>query len=70
MRMDEIRHFLSEFTTGSSVLIAEKITISFNALSGISRRPIAHTCSCVLELIAFYLPIIIRLSARVHSSLG
>lgn len=53
MKMDEIRRFL-RFTTGSSVLIAEKITVTFNALSGISRRPIAHTCSCVLELPSTY----------------
>ena len=53
MRMDEIRRFL-RFTTGSSVLITEKIVVTFNALSEISRRPIAHTCSCVLELPSTY----------------
>ena len=53
MRMDEIRRFL-RFTTGSSVLIAEKIAVTFNALSEISHRPIAHTCSCVLELPSTY----------------
>ena len=55
MRMDKIRCFL-RFTTGSSVLIAEKIAVTFNTLNGISHRPIAHMCSCVLQLPSTYQP--------------
>ena len=53
MKMDEVRRFL-RFATGSSVLIAEHITISFNGLNGLARRPIAQTCSCTLELPSTY----------------
>ena len=53
MRNDEVRRFL-RFTTGSSVLIAERISIVFNAQSGLSRHPIAHTCACTLELPSTY----------------
>ena len=49
MKRDEIRRFL-RFTTGSSVMIAREISVTFNSLSGFARRPIAHTCACVLEL--------------------
>jgi len=34
MRKDEVRRFL-RFTTGSSVLIAERITIAFNGATGL-----------------------------------
>ena len=54
MKRDEIRRFL-RFTTGSSVLFGSKISVNFNTLSGIARRPIAHTCSCILELPSTYL---------------
>ena len=53
MRNDEVRRFL-RFTTGSSVLIAERIGVIFNAQSGLSRHPIAHTCACILELPSTY----------------
>ena len=53
MQNEEVRRFL-RFTTGSAVLITEKITISYNSLTGFSRRPIAHTCGCVLELPSSY----------------
>ena len=49
MRSEGVRQFL-RFTTGSSVIIAKHISITFYTLSGLKRRPIAHTCSCVLEL--------------------
>ena len=49
MKRDEIRTFL-RFTTGSSVMIAKGISVAFNSLSGFARRPIAHTCACILEL--------------------
>ena len=53
MRNEEVRRFLW-FTTGSSMLIAEQITVSYNSLTGLSRRPIAHTCACILELPSTY----------------
>ena len=54
MKRDEIRRFL-RFTTGSAVLFDDQISVTFNSLSGIARRPIAHTCSCILELPSTYL---------------
>lgn len=33
---------------------ASKLDVQFNMLSGIARRPIAHTCSNMLELPATY----------------
>lgn len=38
------------FCTGSTVMCKDKIDLTFNALSGLSRRPVAHTCAAVLEL--------------------
>ena len=54
MRNEEVRRFL-RFTTGSSVLIANHISVTFNNLSGLARRPIAHTCGCVIELPSTYM---------------
>lgn len=48
-KQDLLRLFL-RFVTGSSVLMATPISISFNNLSGLGRRPISHTCDCGLEL--------------------
>ena len=52
MNADEVYMFL-RFVTGSSVLTSS-ITVVFNNLSGLARRPIAHTCSCMLELSSSY----------------
>ncbi len=52
-KQEELRSFL-RFVTGSSVVIDNPITITFNTLSGIAKRPIRHTCDCVLELPATY----------------
>ena len=30
------------------------ITVMFNSLTGLARRPIAHTCDCTLELSRSY----------------
>ena len=49
MKLEELRLFL-RFITGSSVCIDKKIEITFNNLTGAARRPIAHTCSCMLEI--------------------
>lgn len=53
MQKDKIRDFL-RFVTGSSALVVDTITVTFNALSGLCRRPIPHTCSCTLELPVSY----------------
>ena len=53
MRNDEVRQFL-RFTTGSSVLLAERISVIFNAQSGLFRHPIGRTCACTLELPSTY----------------
>lgn len=50
---DELR-LLLRFITGSSVVIAEKIDVAFNATSGLSCFPFAHTCSPVIELPSTY----------------
>ena len=42
------------FVTGSCVCITPVIRITFNSLSGLARRPIAHTCDCSLELPTTY----------------
>ena len=49
VNINEGRNFL-RFVTGSSVCSTKGITISFNTLSGLARRPIANTCDCMLEL--------------------
>ena len=54
MRNEEVRRFLC-FTTGSSVLIANRISVTFNNLSGLARKPIAHTCGYVIELPTTYM---------------
>ena len=53
MKNSEVRDFL-RFVTGSSALIVDEISVTFNGLSGFSRRPIAHTCSSMLELSTTY----------------
>ena len=53
LKIDELQKFL-RFCTGSSVCIGKPITICFNNISGFGRRPIAHTCDCLLELSRSY----------------
>lgn len=53
MKNGEVRDFL-RFVTGSSALVVDAIKIAFNGLSGLARRPIAHTCSGILELPTSY----------------
>ena len=57
MHADDLRNFL-RFTTGSLMCVAESIIINFNSVTGLARRPFAHTCSNVLELPAAYTIII------------
>ena len=53
MTFDTLRNFL-RFVTGSSACSSMKIGVHFNSLSGVSRRPIAHTCAPSLELSCTY----------------
>ena len=46
----EMLHSLLRFCTGSDLVLGKKIIITFNDLLGFERRPVAHTCGCVLEL--------------------
>jgi len=50
---DELR-LLLRFITGSSVVLAATIDVTFNATSGLARFPIAHTCSPAIELPSTY----------------
>ena len=49
MKLAEVRSFLC-FVTGSAVYLAKSIQITFNNQTGLGRRPMSHTCSCMLEL--------------------
>ncbi|KAK3101325.1 hypothetical protein FSP39_002703, partial [Pinctada imbricata] len=46
---DKLKRFL-RFCTGSDLLAVEKITVNFVNVAGFARRPVAHTCTCMLEL--------------------
>ena len=54
MQIPELKLFL-RFVTGCSVCIGSKINITFNSLSGLARRPIAHTRDFNLELPTTYM---------------
>ena len=53
MTQDELRAFL-RFVTGSFVICLPRISVMFNKLEGLARRPISHTCSGMLELSSNY----------------
>ena len=53
MGREELRRFL-RFITGTSVLLNNRITVTFNSLSGLARRPIAHMCGSTIELPSSY----------------
>ena len=42
------------FCTGSDVITCDSMTITFSTLSGLERRPIAHTCAPLIELPSTY----------------
>ena len=50
---DKVPVFL-QFVTGSSLVLVPRIEVAFTTLSGIQRRPIAHTCSCRVDLSTEY----------------
>ena len=49
LNMKLIRLFL-RFVTCSAVRIGKHIAVKFNSLFGLEHLPIAHTCTCSLEL--------------------
>ncbi len=49
---DDLSTFL-RYVTGSTVM-PDKITVTFCKMFGLARRPIAHTCSNILELSSTY----------------
>ena len=53
MSNSQLQSFL-RFATSSSVLLTTKLSIQFNGLSGLARRPIAHTCDHMLEILVSY----------------
>ena len=50
---DKVPVFL-QFVTGSSLVLFLRIEVAFTTLSGIQRRPIAHTCSRRVDLSTEY----------------
>lgn len=50
---DELRLFI-RFVTGSSVVAAEQILVTFNTADGLNRRPISHTCNPTIEISSTY----------------
>eukprot|EP00112_Aurelia_sp_Birch-Aquarium-sp1_P026041 Seg8990.2 transcript_id=Seg8990.2/GoldUCD/mRNA.D3Y31 product="hypothetical protein" protein_id=Seg8990.2/GoldUCD/D3Y31 len=42
------------YCTGADVIICDEIVVTFTEYSGMGRRPIAHTCGCVLEIPATF----------------
>lgn len=54
MQPRELAYFM-RYVTGSSVCHMQSIQIEFNAVTGLARVPIAHTCNCSLELSTSYL---------------
>ena len=45
---------LSQFLTGSNIIVCETIGVTFTTLDGNTRRPIVHTCGPTLELPSTY----------------
>ena len=54
MNINELRSFL-RFVTGSTVCNSTKILVTFNSLTGLARRPLAHTCEPTLEISSTYI---------------
>lgn len=53
LNAEKLEQFL-RFCTGASVLCVDQISVMFTALEGAARRPVAHTCSPMLELPTTY----------------
>ncbi|XP_023932019.1 uncharacterized protein LOC106182062 isoform X1 [Lingula anatina] len=50
---DKLGQFL-RYCTGSDLLTVPQISVEFSSLTGFQRRPVAHTCGCVLQLPRLY----------------
>ena len=50
MQAEELALLFMRFVTGSGHCTVKNINVPFNSLSGLARRPIAHTCDPLLEL--------------------
>ena len=53
LETSQLKSFLM-FTTGADAMCVSCINVDFTKLEGLGRRPIAHTCGCVLELPSTY----------------
>ena len=53
LEISQLKSFLM-FATGADVICVSTIQIEFTKLEGLGRRPIAHTCGCVLEIPSTY----------------
>ena len=53
MSVEQARSFI-RFVSGSTSCMTNRLEVQFNTLSGLSRRPIAHTCSSTLEIPSTY----------------
>ena len=45
----QLKAFL-RYVTGADFICVKHIVVEFSTMEGLARRPIAHTCGCVLEL--------------------
>ena len=43
-----------QFITGSDIISCDTIEVAFSVLEGASRRPVAHTCGPLLEILSSY----------------
>lgn len=53
MRREELQVFL-RFVTGASVCTSNRLSVTFNSVEGLARRPVAHTCAYSIELSTSY----------------
>lgn len=51
--LEKLNLFL-RFCTGSDLLTTKKISVDFTLQTGLQRRPVAHTCGCMLQLSKTY----------------
>lgn len=53
LEMPQLKSLLM-FITGADVICVHRIDVTFTRLEGLARRPVAHTCGCVVELPSTY----------------
>ncbi|XP_071944322.1 uncharacterized protein [Antedon mediterranea] len=49
LSVDKLMTFM-RYTTGANQMLGKKITVRYVQQSDFERRPVAHTCGCILEL--------------------